>query len=1087
MSTVAELVLVISGKNQAGGALKSAKNDVGALASAVNKLNSTAGGLSKGLGGIASAAGALGKAASVGVVGLGVAAVGAGVGILKLAGNASTMNESLSKARVVFGESSKSIEAFAETSTRSMGLSKQATLEAAGTFGNLLVAIGLTKPAAADMSKGMVKLASDLASFNNIPTADALEKLRAGLVGEAEPLRALGVNMNEAQVKAAGLALGLANANGEMTEGAKVQARYALIMAQTKTAQGDFARTSAGLANQIKILKAGWADLRAELGAKVLPVATKITSWASREGIPMLRALGKVIQSEVVPRLKEFAKTELLPRLKQWGTALKEHLPGAINATVRALAAFVNGVATTVRAVTAGFAAISQTVVATMNGVATVVSAIGKVIYTALQWLNPFASHSPPLVDQVREGMTEIIANFARLKEVEGDLAGVAGSVRGFTDSMAGAAASLDSADLAGKLDDIRRTGGSEAATAFSAASGAVQSLKDKYNALGPALEAAKTKFGAVEAAMTEINDKISETKAKFDELAGTPLLEEKQFTVASKAIQRQMDQIRLAIAKLKQQGPLEIEISDGKGGTKTVDTAIGKSVKALERQLEQLGFKADEIDLSKSLQIDPLKDKLDELTDTAPLPFATIYTAMLKAKKELEDLTAKQQAAQGPYDEAKRALDEQATAYDTLGKAIEGQVTMLDTYADKATEVVRRQDAMVAAAQAAAKALEAAVPDMSALDGIDLTGGLADATASIDDAMTNIDQSMQKASKAFADAKLAFDQVKGSFIEFKASVNNLLDSLGPLWKNFVTGLGVVKDFAKFVIEHKPLLVIAILAIGIALASALGPGTLAILAIIGLITLIGYLKNTFGGAVSDMLADGAAFRDGIVGAVRSVVTWVQGNWPIIATIISGPFFPLVALATDAFGVRSALVGAFNGVTTFLGTWAGNTVSFFAGLPGQLASAFGAGFDFLWQAFRSSINAIIRGWNGLSFSIPGFDPPGPGPKIPGITINTPNIPLLALGGRVERGSPYIVGDGGRPELFIPDDDGRVLPRVPGGKMGRAGSGNDKGRQGNVQVTMQNVNIYTAKDAERAAQDIAFVIAASLRARGLMVPA
>lgn len=37
-----------------------------------------------------------------------------------------------------------------------------------------------------------------------------------------------------------------------------------------------------------------------------------------------------------------------------------------------------------------------------------------------------------------------------------------------------------------------------------------------------------------------------------------------------------------------------------------------------------------------------------------------------------------------------------------------------------------------------------------------------------------------------------------------------------------------------------------------------------------------------------------------------------------------------------------------------------------------------------------------------------------------------IGVRALGGPVEKGQPYIVGDGGRPELFVPDQSGTIIP-------------------------------------------------------------
>jgi hypothetical protein len=50
---------------------------------------------------------------------------------------------------------------------------------------------------------------------------------------------------------------------------------------------------------------------------------------------------------------------------------------------------------------------------------------------------------------------------------------------------------------------------------------------------------------------------------------------------------------------------------------------------------------------------------------------------------------------------------------------------------------------------------------------------------------------------------------------------------------------------------------------------------------------------------------------------------------------------------------------------------------------------------------------------------------------------------ALGGPVSAGVPYIVGDGGRPELFVPDVPGRIEPRVPAAMSGGATSSSSGG--------------------------------------------
>ena len=192
------------------------------------------------------------------------------------------MNETTSKTKVVFGGSSKAVTDFAKNAATSMGLSRQEAMEAAATFGNLFVSMKIGAPQAAEMSTEMVKLAGDLASFNNASPADTLEALRSGLVGETEPLRKFGINLNDADLRQKALSMGLVKTTKDVLPPAiKAQAAYALILDQSKTAQGDFARTSDGLANKQRILSAQWKDAQATIGSLLLPAMLTLVSAMS--------------------------------------------------------------------------------------------------------------------------------------------------------------------------------------------------------------------------------------------------------------------------------------------------------------------------------------------------------------------------------------------------------------------------------------------------------------------------------------------------------------------------------------------------------------------------------------------------------------------------------------------------------------------------------------------------------------------------------------------------------------------------------------------------------------------------------------
>jgi phage-related protein len=226
---------------------------------------------------------------------MGIAAAVGGALTAKLAfdfgkdaiGAASDLNESMGKVKVVFGGASQSVIDWSKSSATAFGQSQQQALEAAGTYGNLFQAFGIGQDQAQTMSTSLVGLAADLASFNNTSVDDALQALQSGLSGETEPLKRFGVAINDARLKQEALSLGLIKSTSDaLTPAAKAQASYSLIMKDTTLAQGDFARTSDGLANKQRIMAARFEDAKAKLGQALLPAMSAITSFATEHLIP---------------------------------------------------------------------------------------------------------------------------------------------------------------------------------------------------------------------------------------------------------------------------------------------------------------------------------------------------------------------------------------------------------------------------------------------------------------------------------------------------------------------------------------------------------------------------------------------------------------------------------------------------------------------------------------------------------------------------------------------------------------------------------------------------------------------------------
>lgn len=198
------------------------------------------------------------------------AGAAAGVFALKLAGDAigaaRDLAETQNKVGVIFGESSDSILAFAENAVTALGQTQEQALNAAATFAQFGKAAGLSGTDLAGFSTELVTLSADLASFNNSTPEQAITAIGAALRGEAEPLRNFGVLLDDATLRARAMEMGIYDGSGALTQQQKVLSAHQEILAQTTDAQGDFKRTSEGLANTQKILQAAVEDAKAEIG-----------------------------------------------------------------------------------------------------------------------------------------------------------------------------------------------------------------------------------------------------------------------------------------------------------------------------------------------------------------------------------------------------------------------------------------------------------------------------------------------------------------------------------------------------------------------------------------------------------------------------------------------------------------------------------------------------------------------------------------------------------------------------------------------------------------------------------------------------
>lgn len=166
-------------------------------------------------------------------------------------------------------------------------------------------------------------------------------------------------------------------------------------------------------------------------------------------------------------------------------------------------------------------------------------------------------------------------------------------------------------------------------------------------------------------------------------------------------------------------------------------------------------------------------------------------------------------------------------------------------------------------------------------------------------------------------------------------------------------------------------------------------------AVVGFITGIG---SRIAGFVSTMF-------DGIKTGITDAKNWVSGKIDEVVGFVQAIPGRMFAFVGDIFhGIKDAIDDA----RKWVGEKIDDVVGFATGLPGRVAGIFEGMWDGIKNAFKSAINWILRGWNGLHFTLPSIDL-GPLGSIGGWTIGVPQIPYLAKGAIVESPIPAIIGD------------------------------------------------------------------------------
>lgn len=185
---------------------------------------------------------------------------------------ASDLEQSVGGTEAVFKEAANQIGDFAKTSAQAVGLSENEFRNFTTLIGGQLKRMTGDIDFAATKSIELSKVGADLAATYGGTTKEAMEAFSAALRGEADPAERFNLNLKVSAVNAKAVELGLAKSELAVSDAAKAQATYALIMDQASDAIGQFNRETDSAAHKQQVATAEIENAKAALGEGLLPV-----------------------------------------------------------------------------------------------------------------------------------------------------------------------------------------------------------------------------------------------------------------------------------------------------------------------------------------------------------------------------------------------------------------------------------------------------------------------------------------------------------------------------------------------------------------------------------------------------------------------------------------------------------------------------------------------------------------------------------------------------------------------------------------------------------------------------------------------
>lgn len=392
-----------------------------------------------------------------------------------------------------------------------------------------------------------------------------------------------------------------------------------------------------------------------------------------------------------------------------------------------------------------GFALLPKSVAAGLQAVLDTIKNFMKAIVKAMSYLNPFARHSPSLVDNVTAGIDEIIKQYGRLANIgqvfsnaTSDLNAFAAATKNVLDSAEAkkraedlgtiAKASPQAVPIALKLYADRDALTAQMApvtAAVNAQTIVVAGLKTQYDEAQKAVDDFTRTMAPLKKIVDDSKTALDEAQQKLTDFSNTNVIGMKaaadatfENTMAQKRLQLQiaeltdsgqslddiLQQISLINGEMENTQGTLTRLQQGGAGSditnvykKQLDALKAQKVNlqltadagsSLTDQLKALQHQADIMDLTTSLKFDPLKKQIQDLADTTKeMSFDEIIQGMKDQRTIVDQLTTSYNINKAALDLQQGVLDALSAKRDSLKDSYDAENQSLGILNDRLDE----------------------------------------------------------------------------------------------------------------------------------------------------------------------------------------------------------------------------------------------------------------------------------------------------------------------------------------------------------------------------------------------------------------